>query len=91
MYVACKMDRAFTVNGVPAGRIGRAVELGLESHADNGLSRLQSDHFLGSLPGGPAGGSTQDFDSGDDAVFHLYGKFGGSELFTIVTEANLPR
>ncbi len=85
------MDRALPMDRIPAGGVGRTVKLGFEAHADNGFGGCKPDHFFGSLPGCPAGGTALHFDGRDDIVFDFNGKLGGAEQFAVVAETDLPR
>ena len=91
MNLAGEMDRAFAVDRIPAGGVGRAVKLGLEAHADNGRGGFKPNHFFGGLPGRPAGRPAHHFDRRNDSVFSFDEKLRGAEQFTVVAETDLPR
>lgn len=55
MDVAGKVNRTFTVNRIPPGRIGAAEKLNLQAIARGSPGGILADHFLGRFPGGPAG------------------------------------
>ena len=66
--VTGEVDRTFPVDRIPSGRIGRTEILHLETDADDRFFRRQVDNPPGSLPGGPAGGTSNDTDGFESAV-----------------------
>lgn len=85
-----KMDRAFTMNRIPVGWIGRTEKLGFQSDANNGLLNGQVYNTGGRFPGCAAGGAPLD-DNGTDLIpVGGHAKFGGAEFPAIKTQAVLP-
>ena len=53
MYMAGKVNRAFTVNRIPTGRISTAEKLNFQTKARGSLGGIFANHLLGCLPGSP--------------------------------------
>lgn len=90
MNFAGKVDRAFPMNRIPPGRIGRAEILNLEPDPDNGLLLRQADYTPDSVPGGSAGGSSKDVNTFYLAVGQPYRKLRSAELISIPPQGHLP-
>lgn len=88
--MAGKVDRAFPMNRVPSGRIGRAEILHFKADASDRFFRGQMDDSAGSLPGGPAGSSANHFDLLEPAVCGPGLEFRRSELVSVPAQAVLP-
>jgi len=90
MDLAGQMDRAFAINGIPAGRIRAAIILDIKADAHQGVCQRQIQDAGGGLPGGPAGSPFQDFDVGYPTVGQCNPESRFAEFFSILTQADLP-
>ena len=88
--MAGEVDRAFPVNRVPSGRVGRAEILHFQTDAIDRFIRGQMDDSTGSLPGGPAGRSANHVDLLEPAVCDPGFEFRRSELISVPAQAVLP-
>ncbi len=69
MELSGEVDRALAVHRVPARRVGRAEELGLQADPGEGLFHREPLDPGGGVPGGPARGAAQHMDLGYAALF----------------------
>ena len=60
MDVTGKMNRAFSVNRVPTGRVRAAEKLNLQSYARGRFRYIASDNSRGGFPGGTTGRTSSD-------------------------------
>ena len=90
MHLTGKMDRTLTVDGVPSGRVRRAIKLDVQTDAPDGLFRRQPDDAQGRFPGRPAGCPPHHFNALDARVGYDGPKFGGSEVLSVCSQADLP-
>ena len=85
-----KVDRAFSVDRVPSGRIGAAEILDLQTDADDGLLAGQVGDPLGRLPGGATRRPANNGDLFDSVVFAGGLKLRRTELIPVPSQAVLP-
>ena len=83
MNIPGKMDRTFSVNRIPAGRIGSAEKLCFQAHADDGLFGGHIGHTKCGLPCCTAGGTSFYRYVGDFSLFNFNGKFRSTKFFAI--------
>ena len=85
-----EMHRAFSVHGIPGGRIRGTEKLCLKPYIHQGLFRGKTNHIFRRLPGCPAWRAPQDINRKNYSVFFLSGKLGRAEEFSILPQAYLP-
>jgi hypothetical protein len=90
MDIAGEVDRALAVDGIPAGRIGRAEILDFQSDLNDGRFKPQVPDPFDRLPGRAAGGTADDPHLTDATVDGLDLKLGGPEFLSIPSQTNLP-
>jgi hypothetical protein len=90
MDIAGEMNRAFTVDGIPAGRIGDAEKLGLKTDAHDRFLNFTADDLLARIPAGAAGCTPDDLYIADFAVFDNDSIFRCTKLFAVGFQADLP-
>ncbi len=90
MNLAGEVDRTFTVDGVPAGRVGHAQVLDLQANAYGRLFHRHSDDARGGLPGGAAGGAAKDLHRFNLAVNRRDLEFRAAEMTTVPPQTSLP-
>jgi hypothetical protein len=88
--IAGKMDRTLAINGIPAGRIGRAEVLHLQTDTNVGALNIQTCNLGGRFPGRSTRGTTQNMYPADLSLCDLGFKLGRSESFAIFAQTNLP-
>ena len=71
MHIRGQMNRAFTPERIPAGRIGAALKLDIETVAGRNFINLKTDKFLQSPPGRTARGPTHNLNRLQAAVFNF--------------------
>jgi hypothetical protein len=90
VYVPGKVNRAFTVDGIPSGRVRAAEKLNLKTHTDRSLFNRTPDNLEGRHPGG-ATGRTPSAGHGFNFTFrHVYFKLRGPELVAVFAQTILP-
>lgn len=90
MDFAGQMDRAFAINGIPAGGIRATIILDIEADAHQCICQRQIQDAGGGLPGCPAGRPFQDVDVGYPAVGQRGPESRFTEFLSISTQADLP-
>ena len=85
-----KVNRAFAVNRIPAGRIGRTEILHFQADAYHCFFRRQLGDAPGCFPGGAAGGPAHDDDLLKPAVDCGHLELGRPELLSVPAQAVLP-
>jgi hypothetical protein len=85
-----KMNRAFSIDRVPAGWIGAAKKLHFQSDTDGRLCCGQADNAFDCLPGRATWGASFDGDIVYLSVSYLNFEFRSTEAFSIVTQTTLP-
>lgn len=88
--LACKMHRAFAIDRIPAGGIGAAEKLHLQTDTDGGCFYGQPDDALRRLPGRAAGRPALHNNRVDFSVADLNVEFRRAKAFFIITQAALP-
>ena len=83
MNMTGEMHRAFSVDGVPTGRVGTAEKLNFQTDAYGGVFNRAADNFAGRFPGGAAGSPPLNGHSGDSPVNGLDLEFRGPEALRI--------
>lgn len=84
------MNRALAMDRVPAGRVGKAVKLGVQTHFSRSLLDMDTKHPPGGCPGGTARGSPDYPHIFYNALFDFHLKFGGAKPLAIVSKTVLP-
>ena len=84
------MDRTFTMDRVPSGRVGNTKKLRFQSDAHNGLLRLTADDLARGIPGSTAGGAPYHLHGRNLAVRHPYVIFRGAETVTVMAQSDRP-
>jgi hypothetical protein len=84
------MYRAFSIDRIPAGRIGAAEKLYFQADADGCFCCRQADNALNRLPGRTAGSPPVYDDIVDLSVRDLNFEFRSAKAFFIVAQTALP-
>lgn len=90
MHVSGKVNRAFSVNGIPSGRVGTAEKLNLQADESGGFFDWAANDFLGRLPGGTTGCTPFDCHGFNFTFSYLDLELRGTKPFTIFTQTILP-
>ena len=90
MDMAGKMDRAFSIKGVPVGWICAAEKLNFQPEACGRLARVPSDDVRCRLPGGATGRTSFNGNLLDFTLCNLHIKFRGAEPVSIDSQTILP-
>ncbi len=90
MYVAGKVNRAFTVNRIPTGRIGTAEKLNFQAIARGGLGCIFTNHLLGCFPGSPTRCAPFDSYLPDLTINYLGLQFRCTKMLFIASQAARP-
>src|SRR5210317_506794 len=84
------MNRALAMDRVPAGRVGKAVKLGVQTHFSRSFLDIDTKHPPGGFPGGSARGSPDYPHIFYNAIFDFHLKFGGAKPLAIVSKTVQP-
>ena len=90
MYLAGKMNRTLAMDGIPAGRIGRAEKLGFNAHLASSILYRSTDDPQGRFPGSRTGGTPYNPDIRYSAILYFNLVFRSAKSFPIFTQADLP-
>ena len=85
-----EMHRAFSVHGIPAGRIRGTEKLRLKPYIHQRLFRGETNHVFRRLPGRPARRAPQDMNRDDSSILFLCRDLGRTKEVPIRSQTYLP-
>lgn len=87
---AGNVNRAFSRNGIPTGRIRDTVPLAFQAHVKGSIGYAASDHLPGGFPGCAARGTAKHLYFRDYPILEGNGELGGTEFFPVITKHTVP-